>query len=306
MTETSGEQPKGNRPKEKSRREILKKLVDIVALPFVAKGLNTGDTSSDSRWVKIERVAPQPTLEPKIEKPFTSQKVKELIFHDLRPDQQVAADNIVQRQKQNAILANPSYSQMIDVVKKNMPYIKAAADTYNIPVLAACGVVLIENGGGDALSSPVGARGPAQLMPETARRFGLIVNENRDDRIDPAKCFKAQCEYLATMREMFGGDLGIAIWGYHAGEGNVYSALRQYFYDTEGEDYGSAVSRDPQEAQTAAKKYRELIKSRKLNIHTLLQNPRVIAKVIDKLQDETQLYVFKAVAGAELVEKETE
>lgn len=44
-------------------------------------------------------------------------------------------------------------------------------------------VMMVESGGRADALSPKGARGLWQLMPETARRYGLIVNEDRDERL---------------------------------------------------------------------------------------------------------------------------
>lgn len=62
-----------------------------------------------------------------------------------------------------------------------------------------------------------GARGLMQLMPATARRFGLA-----EDRIhDPAANVDAGTRYLAWLLERFDGDLALALAGYNAGEGTV-------------------------------------------------------------------------------------
>lgn len=62
-----------------------------------------------------------------------------------------------------------------------------------------------------------GARGLMQLMPATARRFGVT-----DDRIhDPEANVEAGTRYLAWLLERFDGDLALALAGYNAGEGTV-------------------------------------------------------------------------------------
>lgn len=62
-----------------------------------------------------------------------------------------------------------------------------------------------------------GARGLMQLMPATARRFGVT-----EDRIhDPEANVDAGTRYLAWLLERFDGDLALALAGYNAGEGTV-------------------------------------------------------------------------------------
>ncbi|HSN07976.1 MAG TPA: lytic transglycosylase domain-containing protein, partial [Hanamia sp.] len=47
--------------------------------------------------------------------------------------------------------------------------------------------------------SPKGARGPWQFMPNTARGYGLVVNQNEDDRTDYFKSTNAAAKYLLSL-----------------------------------------------------------------------------------------------------------
>jgi soluble lytic murein transglycosylase-like protein len=62
-----------------------------------------------------------------------------------------------------------------------------------------------------------GAAGLMQLMPDTARRYGLKDKEIRH----PDKNIKAGAQYLADLIRMFDGDLKLALAGYNAGENVV-------------------------------------------------------------------------------------
>lgn len=63
--------------------------------------------------------------------------------------------------------------------------------------------------------SVAGAQGLMQLMPATARRFGL------KDPFDPAANVEAGTKYLKWLLERFDGDVSLALAGYNAGEGSV-------------------------------------------------------------------------------------
>ncbi|NJB86704.1 membrane-bound lytic murein transglycosylase D [Lewinella marina] len=74
--------------------------------------------------------------------------------------------------------------------------------------------------------SPVGAGGLWQLMPPTARELGLIVNDELDERLDPALGCAAGLEYLRIQYERY-GDWALALAAYNSGPGNVNRAIRR-------------------------------------------------------------------------------
>lgn len=63
-----------------------------------------------------------------------------------------------------------------------------------------------------------GARGLMQLLPATARRFGLT---KKGDLFDPGKNVEAGVRYLKWLTERFGGDVQRVLAAYNAGEGAV-------------------------------------------------------------------------------------
>jgi|SRR6185312_4401930 len=76
-----------------------------------------------------------------------------------------------------------------------------------------------------ALSS-AGARGPWQFMPYTAKDYGLVINQNQDDRTDYFKSTNAAAKYLLRLYKDL-HDWLLVIAAYNGGPGRVYSAIQK-------------------------------------------------------------------------------
>jgi soluble lytic murein transglycosylase-like protein len=85
-------------------------------------------------------------------------------------------------------------------------------------------VAAVESSFNPLALSPKGARGLWQLMPATARRYGLVVSEVRDDRTDPMKSTSAAAQYLKALYAQF-GSWPLALAAYNAGEARVQRSL---------------------------------------------------------------------------------
>ena len=71
-----------------------------------------------------------------------------------------------------------------------------------------------------------GERGLWQLRRATARRFGLVVNARRDDRLNPDRATRAAARYLVFLHARY-GEWPLALAAYNAGERRVDRALRR-------------------------------------------------------------------------------
>ena len=106
-----------------------------------------------------------------------------------------------------------------------------------VPVELAA-VMVVESGGNPLALSPKGARGLWQLMPDTARRYGLVVDSRRDDRLDLAKSTESAARYLRDLHLQF-GSWPLALAAYNTGEQNVQKAISR----SNSRDFGTLSDR---------------------------------------------------------------
>lgn len=85
---------------------------------------------------------------------------------------------------------------------------------------------IIESALNPQVKSRVGAMGLWQFMPATGRMYGMYVNEDIDDRMDPEMSTEAAAKYLKSLYRMF-GDWEVALAAYNCGPGNVRKAIRR-------------------------------------------------------------------------------
>jgi len=72
--------------------------------------------------------------------------------------------------------------------------------------------------------SPAGACGLWQFMRETARQYGLVVNDEVDERYNTEKATRAACKYLKDAYARFGDWMTVAA-SYNGGMGGIRSKL---------------------------------------------------------------------------------
>jgi membrane-bound lytic murein transglycosylase D len=87
-------------------------------------------------------------------------------------------------------------------------------------------LAVIESGLKKTAVSKVGAVGPWQLMPTTARELGLKVSGKYDERKHLYKSTKAAAKYLKSLYAIY-GDWLLVIAAYNSGPTKVFSAIKK-------------------------------------------------------------------------------
>ncbi len=79
-----------------------------------------------------------------------------------------------------------------------------------------------------AYNTRSGARGMWQLMPATARQYGLRVDRRVDERLDPEKSARAAALYFKDLISIFGKDSFLLVLAaYNAGDYTILYSLKQ-------------------------------------------------------------------------------
>jgi len=95
------------------------------------------------------------------------------------------------------------------------PLVEAAARTYQVDASLLHAVISTESGYNPAAVSNKGAVGLMQLMPETARRYGV------ENSFDPEQNIRGGTKYLSYLLQLFDNNLELAVAAYNAGENSV-------------------------------------------------------------------------------------
>ena len=95
------------------------------------------------------------------------------------------------------------------------PFIERVAKENGISPGLIKAVALVESGFDPHAVSPKGAQGLMQLMPGTAKEYGV------QDAFDPLQNLRAGSTHLRRLLDQFDGDLTLALAAYNAGAGAV-------------------------------------------------------------------------------------
>lgn len=105
-----------------------------------------------------------------------------------------------------------------ETIRRYTPLIESVSRTHGVEVALVHAVISAESGYNPGAVSRAGARGIMQLMPDTAKRFGV------QNIMDPAENIQGGVRYLRELLTMFNGNMELAVAAYNAGENAVIRA----------------------------------------------------------------------------------
>ncbi|MEM1323675.1 MAG: lytic transglycosylase domain-containing protein [Bacteroidota bacterium] len=111
-------------------------------------------------------------------------------------------------------------------------------------------LAVIESGLDPTAVSKVGAAGLWQFMPKTGRKYGLVIDDYRDERFDIHKSTVAAVDYLDYLYNRF-DDWTLAIAAYNCGPGRVSKEIRK----AGTRDFWKLKKKLPKETQRYVQKF---------------------------------------------------
>ncbi|MDL5597023.1 lytic transglycosylase domain-containing protein [Bacillus subtilis] len=117
---------------------------------------------------------------------------------------------VVSLDQQPQLIANQPYAELVS----------AAAAANHLPEALLHAVINAESNYNPGATSPKGAGGLMQLMPDTARELGVT------DVYDPRANIQGGARYLKRLMTLFDNDIALAVAAYNAGPDAVLSRGR--------------------------------------------------------------------------------
>jgi len=125
------------------------------------------------------------------------------------------------------LVRHPDYlNRVFTRARRYLPYIVAELERRNLPLELAL-LPIVESAYDPFAYSHGRAAGLWQMIPGTAKRFGIKQNWWYDGRRDVVDSTRAALDYLEYLHKFNNGDWLNAIASYNSGEGNVRRAVRR-------------------------------------------------------------------------------
>ncbi len=119
----------------------------------------------------------------------------------------------------------PAYFYLVRYGAYYLPWVQAAAETYDVPILLLYSVIYQESRFQAYVESSAGAQGLMQLMPATAAQIASEINYppnfSDEDLAVPLYNLMLGTNYLSRQLYVFDGDIYAALAAYNSGPGNA-------------------------------------------------------------------------------------
>lgn len=156
---------------------------------------------------------------------------KALPAHDIDPQRlpERFQQQVVKRVYEYTALYRKDTRTMVRRATPFLPMMKQTLQRHDLPDYFAY-IPMVESAFRVHASHPgSGARGLWQLMPATARGFGLRVSSHVDERLDPKRATQAAARYLQKLQVRFGRQSPLHVLAaYNHGDTNLAKAMRRH------------------------------------------------------------------------------
>ncbi len=176
---------------------------------------------------------------------------------------------------------NPKYLERVFTrAQRYMPYIVAELERRSLPLELAL-LPIVESAYDPFAYSHGRAAGLWQMIPGTARRFGVKQNWWYDGRRDVVDSTRAALDYLEYLYKLNDGDWLNAIASYNSGEGNVLRSVKRNRKAGKPVDFWNLKL--PRETSMYVPKLLALV--------DIVENPDAYKLTLPSVPDETQFVV---------------
>lgn len=210
---------------------LVTPAIDVAEAKFLKHGVRAGDRSSmtivrrPGKGVRTRIRAPGAVIRQASSRSATAQqlqKTRHAWFWKVHAAKASAAspnrfgsalDTMAKRRAGGQKLV--TVATLLQIAREHGDAIALAARRHRLSEALLVAVIAVESRGKVRARSHAGAEGLMQLIPATARRFGVL------DSFDPGQNIDGGAAYLNWLLKEFHGDPLLALAGYNAGEGSV-------------------------------------------------------------------------------------
>jgi membrane-bound lytic murein transglycosylase D len=179
----------------------------------------------------------------------TDELVKDRLNQISLPFEAKYNENVKTYIKRYVVLGPRESASMLGRSSLYFPIFEHYLNLYNLPMELKY-LPMVESTLRPGVKSHAGAAGLWQMIPASARYFGLTINGTVDERLDPNKSTEAAVKMLAMLYKQF-GDWTLVMAAYNCGPGRVAKAIRYAKCD----DYWEISKYLPKETQRYVPSY---------------------------------------------------